>query len=1222
MEKSYMAAILDTAKGVYAPGPTVTPKEPDKADIIRLFGLIEAILGSAVNGLLVGSAVVYQTRAALFANLARPDGSLGIAYGDSNPAYNGYYAKVGASGSGSWTLTNLALPSTFAFDLATVISAQAATQAEVTDARQGSPSVGARISAVLAWSNDQDAAQNEFFNDRIDVVSEAQSATQAEVVAARGGLPNLAVRLQALADAIAAGGGEAGEAIAALSAALAEEITDRQFADNALNTKINNERVAWESAVTQVTGEIVDEETARILVDIELHEKINNERLAWEAAVALERDNRVDAVIDEQAAREIADLAIPSGGDLMSRCFTDGVIAGGATAVGDGPLGDGTKLAGFVIPAGQAAVGTFVRATVPFSKDDILALKGKVVDFVYTAFVTPGMLTLMPPSPLSMLVASGTGLTEQGAVISTTETNNPGGDGATLKRVVRYLVTGDEDSIGLVWLANGSTTTTIDVILKLTGITFRVVEDATNSALNTSGSTFDLLRPRNSGEPVSIEIPMAALQIIGEAFAGGQHVYDSSRRLVGLKIPSGQQGDGTYISARYKPGNDEIVLYRGARVRVAADFDVIGTPNVKLSAYVRYISNSGPVIVPGQVVKVNKLVRAGLYRFVSECDLPAGTIVIDLVVQVDPSSTSGVATGDQQYAMRGISIRVLAPAGGIAGPVSGGYKETPADINAKLRGIMSSRKGRVLASTETTARAAAMDASIAVPASYSTITAALAAISDAGDSNRVEIAVSPGIYTDVDWFAEDHVDVRGVGRVTINAALPANASLDDIAIKSAFNIIANDCRISNLNITAKNLRYVLHCDYQGGEPNAKMVVEDCSFTHLGNEEARAYRVSIAQDPNLVWDGTSAIGPAPFDGGEQTFRRVKAVGYKLHALGGHNFINARAPTILTLEECTLIAGEGDYFSMIFRLLGSGQRDIIRTVGNVFNAPVALGAWPWLLTQPNQQLANKMDVVWTGHGNTPTPYIWEDEGSRALRIEANADGVGISISGSAVPVIFGDVVTVPAAEGLPGAVYGIWDVGVPGRGTTQFCISIGERLGDRTGTPLTLTVTPTSGSPVTITMGENYTAQSNATILAAINAALGSSMTASFFNVNDLFRPCFSDEETIVRNAGNSTIRRKTAVAYLGDTFRGRTMTATDDASLFAGIAYEDIRPGDTGRVKSSGMVRVAQDMLRSDSVAFSLGDTFGVGSTPGRFIKGAAIPLMRAVGSHDVMVRAK
>lgn len=915
-------------------------------------------------------------------------------------------------------------------------------------------------------------------------------------------------------------------------------------------------------------------------------------------------------------------LAIPSGGDLMSRCFTDGVIAGGATAVGDGPNGDGTKLIGFVIPAGQAAVGTFVRATIPFSKDDILALKGKMVDFVYTAFVTPGMLVLMPPSALSMLVASGTGLAEAGLVISTTETNNPGGDGATIKRIVRYFVTGDEDSIGLVWLANGSTTTTIDVILKLTGITYRVVEDATNSALDTSGTTFDGLRPRNTMEPVSVEIPMTALQITGEVFAGGQHVYDSSRRIVGIKIPAGQQGDGTYIGIRYKPSNDEIGSYRGARVRIAADFDVTGTPDVKLSAYVRYISSVTPVVVPGQIVKVNKLVRAGLYRFVCECDLPIGTNVIEGVFQVDPASTSAPAAADQQYKLRGVSMRVLAPAGGIVGPISGGYKETPADINAKLRGIMSSRKGRLLAATETTARAAAMDASISVPASYSTITAALAGVVDAGDGNRVEIAVSPGTYTDVDWFAKDHVDVRGMGKVTINAALPANASLDDIAIKSAFNIIANDCRISNLDITAKNLRYVLHCDYQGGASNAKTVVEDCSFTHLGNEEARAYRVSIGQDPNLVWDGTSAIGPAPFDGGEQTFRRVKAVGYKLHALGGHNFINARAPTILTLEECTLIAGEGDYFSMVFRLLGSGQRDIIRTVGNVFNAPVALGAWPWLLTQPNQQLANKMDVVWTGHGNTPTPYIWEDEGSRALRIEANADGVGIAISGSAVPVIFGDVVTVPAAEGLPGAVYGIWDVGAPGRGTTQFCISIGERLGNRTGSPLTLTVTPTSGSPVTITMGDNYTAQSNATILASINAALGSSMSASFFNVNDLFRPCFSDEETIIRNVGGSTIRRKTAVAYSGDTFKGRIMTATDDASLFAGITYEDIRPGDTGRVKSSGMVRVAQDMLRSDSVAFSLGDTFGVGSTPGRFTVGATIPLMRAVSSRDVLVRAK
>jgi hypothetical protein len=241
-----MAAITDNAKVVYAPGTST----PNKADIVRLFGLIESILGSAVNGLLVGSAVVYQTRSALFANLARPDGSLGVVYGDSTSSYNGYYAKSGASGSGSWSLTSLALPSTFGADLAGVIGGLAALSSEVavaragsatladrlnvildaafdqsdnvlnylsgvisgqggniasvtdevTAARQGSADLGARLSAILDWSNEQDAAQNEFLNGRIDQVSSSQESTEAEVNAARQGSPNLGARLAAILD--------------------------------------------------------------------------------------------------------------------------------------------------------------------------------------------------------------------------------------------------------------------------------------------------------------------------------------------------------------------------------------------------------------------------------------------------------------------------------------------------------------------------------------------------------------------------------------------------------------------------------------------------------------------------------------------------------------------------------------------------------------------------------------------------------------------------------------------------------------------------------------------------------------------------------------------------------------------------------------------------------------------------------------------------------------
>jgi lysophospholipase L1-like esterase len=91
--------------------------EPDKALIRSLGVLIDSGLASIANGIAIGGGVAYQTRAGLFADLAHDAGTMGFVWGDSTAAYNGVYAKSGASGTGSWTLTSVSLPSTIAADV-------------------------------------------------------------------------------------------------------------------------------------------------------------------------------------------------------------------------------------------------------------------------------------------------------------------------------------------------------------------------------------------------------------------------------------------------------------------------------------------------------------------------------------------------------------------------------------------------------------------------------------------------------------------------------------------------------------------------------------------------------------------------------------------------------------------------------------------------------------------------------------------------------------------------------------------------------------------------------------------------------------------------------------------------------------------------------------------------------------------------------------------------
>jgi hypothetical protein len=127
-----MTAITDKADTVYrdmeSPGSSV-PHDPEKLGIRQLFGIIDAALASlGVNGAIT---VKKSTLALLNADLAHVADTLAIVYNDATAANNGIYAKVGGSGSGSWELTDLALPSTFAADLADVIARVEAMEPDV-----------------------------------------------------------------------------------------------------------------------------------------------------------------------------------------------------------------------------------------------------------------------------------------------------------------------------------------------------------------------------------------------------------------------------------------------------------------------------------------------------------------------------------------------------------------------------------------------------------------------------------------------------------------------------------------------------------------------------------------------------------------------------------------------------------------------------------------------------------------------------------------------------------------------------------------------------------------------------------------------------------------------------------------------------------------------------------------------------------------------------------
>lgn len=91
--------MVQLAAQIWADGPYTDPYQPAKSDIREWGTWVEGI----INAFTSNGGLVYTSRAALFADLAHAAPAMAWVLGDPTAAYNGIYAKSGASGSGTWT---------------------------------------------------------------------------------------------------------------------------------------------------------------------------------------------------------------------------------------------------------------------------------------------------------------------------------------------------------------------------------------------------------------------------------------------------------------------------------------------------------------------------------------------------------------------------------------------------------------------------------------------------------------------------------------------------------------------------------------------------------------------------------------------------------------------------------------------------------------------------------------------------------------------------------------------------------------------------------------------------------------------------------------------------------------------------------------------------------------------------------------------------------------
>jgi len=498
---------------------------------------------------------------------------------------------------------------------------------------------------------------------------------------------------------------------------------------------------------------------------------------------------------------------------------------------------------------------------------------------------------------------------------------------------------------------------------------------------------------------------------------------------------------------------------------------------------------------------------------------------------------------------------------------------------------------------------------------YTTPKAANDAIVEATALSRTEIALDAGTYsTDPEgWTLAQYATIKGYGS-TKPVIHYAGADGDTHANNETF-WIKRDAVIDGVRVTIRNGRYAIHAESgsiaNGATQDCKVVIKNSEVEHFGNV-------------NNNWATQSAWGSGISSGwhvrSENNIYRAPTSAFFYHTNSGFS-----KPTLVENIGDTFINTNNSANSNIaidIQPMGSGQKDQHRLIGCTIDGMLRYTVYAWQHTTIDYQPANHCEIECSGYGNTPAVFRVTDFG-RALRIRAVAGaGSSVIVSGDAVPVIFGTVRSFPGVENLPAYIDGTFDVSGVGVGPSAniFITSLGKRLGNCTSVNKTLTVTVNGGAPTSIVFNQDYTNVDNATVIAAIQSAVGATSLAvvDTYAPGELYHPRLTDEErTLYNPSATIGIPKGSVLAFDGSRKFVRLMTSSDAASLFAGVALEDIYPLTFGRVKTRGWLWLPYVRMSAGSLTF--GATMSVGATPGRVDAGGSQGLLRAVRTEAVEV---
>ncbi|WP_062731837.1 hypothetical protein [Sphingobium abikonense] len=908
-----------------------------------------------------------------------------------------------------------------------------------------------------------------------------------------------------------------------------------------------------------------------------------------------------------------------SGSYVPRLITTSGNLLNVARVLYGEPADDGTayiirggRRVGWTIPAGAMGSATYVVLLLPFDHGLAAALKDGRIGLRTRAKVTPGYKDAVSWGGNYVRVERKDGAIDD----NEGETLGPvlEQDGI-LTRDFSYVVAGDERWIGAT-MQVGSTHAPVaqDMSFEIVSAAWEVIDVPDADGATTSADA--VLRARLAQMAPAVDIMHALKPVQGPNYLknGAGYVLDAAGKIVGVEMPAGASGEGSVLQWALPLDGRLRAMMQGNQQRISLGFDV--PENWARS----HVLNMQVGRLDLTTLDINRFDFVDDQGSVGRLEISFSFICPDdfVVAELRPYlvfDDPAIADQAERFVLTDATMAIYRNASDITQEAAAtdmlGAELARSSAVAQAAAVLSGTGRRVGA--------------LLRAASLGTLALALqAATALASPGAMAAVTVPAGIFAEHSLGLigsgtdGDHVILQGAGidRTIIDGRQGPDTHPTLIRARSPLDFNASQ-QVGDLSIWAANCRYGWHIDPVNFKPNSRLEATNVSVTHFGNDAANAYWGST------TWGSPHGIALGTCSGSHYLFTNVRAVGPRA-GFSAHNQVNFDHPSIITARNCDFAATWEGYWALRLESVGSRLMDRYVLEGSSLSGEISMTVSPWYPTAIEDQPADRREWDLRGSGNTPAAFR-SDSWSRALRIVSSTMAVGsrVEVSGTAADAIS----TRPFIETAG-------DVGLSGSARSWGCVqetigvgpnrnilitALGKRLGDCTATPKQMTVTLDRGlaseTTIVITFDQDYRGWTNWQVLQVINAALDGHAVAAEYDVEGRYRPFFADEEQQLQNRSGSTILMGMALAH--DT-RGalsvRPMTAADQPSAFAGIAWEDIRPNAYGRVKTAGWLPTT-DLLRSDGASPELNTTFTIDPERPGYVRsnaGAGVGILRVV----------